>query len=178
MIAKTIDTERLHKSAGFTIIGLSMLMVLLGILASALPYLMPGVREVADKETAVLLEANINAIVGYAGVQGRLPTAQDYPSLVHGQMDDYRHEIHYAYDERLAAPGGICQAERGQSGLKLSGVSEPAAFIIWSVGQDGKTSPEKPEGAVASGSDISVGSGDDIVRWVSLIEVKVVAKCR
>lgn len=178
MTVKTIHTEEGRKSAGFTIVGLAMLMVLLGLLLSILPYLMPGVREVSDKDTAILLEANLNAIVGYAGIHGRLPTVQDYPSLVHRQMDGYRHETHYTYDARLAAPGGICRAQRGQAGLVIEGLHERAAFIIWSDGQDGQTNLEKPEGAVPSGSDIPVGRGDDIVRWVSLIEVKAAAQCQ
>lgn len=171
------DGKPWHGSAGFTIIGLAMLMVLLGMLASALPYLMPGNREVSDKETALLLEANRNAIIGYAGMQGRLPTAQNYPSLVRSQMDHYHHVTHYTYDAALAMPGGICRASRGQAGLEIRGLAERAAFVLWSDGQDGKTSPAKPEGAVPSESQIAVG-GDDILKWASLKEMKAVARCR
>lgn len=170
--------EGISPSAGFTIIGLAMFMLLIGILLSALPYLSPGVREVADKETAVLLEANLNAIIGYAGTQGRLPASPDYPSLVRSQMDRYGHATHYTVDALLTTPGGICLAKRGEAGLIVPGFKERVAFVIWSDGQDGQTEPAKPEGAVASGSEIPLDGGDDIVKWFTLIEAKAVADCR
>ena len=177
MTVKTIHSTRKHPEAGFTIIGLTILMILLGIIVSALPLLTPGVREVSDKETALLLEANINTIIGYAGMQGRLPMARDYPSLVHSQMDRYNHATHYTYDASLATPGGICSAERDQAGLLIADIRERVGFVIWSDGQDGKTQPAKPEGAVPSSSEIPVGRGDDILKWVTLSELKGVARC-
>lgn len=177
MTVKTIHSTMSRPEAGFTIIGLTLVMILLGIIISALPFFSPGTREVSDKETALLLEANLNTIVGYAGMQGRLPMAQDFPSLVHSQMDRYHHATHYTYDASLATPGGICRAERDQAGLLIAGISERVGFIIWSDGQDGKTQPAKPEGAVPSSSEIPVGKGDDILKWVTLSELKGVARC-
>ena len=168
----------LHGDAGFTIVGLSMLMILLGILVSVFPYLLPGVQEVADKETAALLEANRNAVIGYAGVQGRLPVVELYPSLVPSHRDGYRHATHYTYDARLAEPGGICRARRGEDGLILTGLSERAAFVIWSNGHNGTMDPERPIGAVPSETELPVGEGDDVVKWASVTEVREVARCR
>lgn len=181
MRSATIEEERTRKSksAGFTIVGLSMLMVILGLFISIVPYLSPGNREVSDKETSILLEANLNAIVGFSGVQGRVPSATDYPSLVRSQMDGYRNATHYTYDSFLATPGGICRAKRGQVGLRIVGApGQVAAFVVWSDGMDGKTGPAKPEGAVPAHTSVEADSGDDIVKWVSVAELKTAAQCQ
>lgn len=166
---------------GFSLIELSIVMVIIGILlAASIAVMGPSMREAAATRTEKYLEANMNALKGYAGANGAVPTAAGFSALLSYPNDGGNNAFLYDLDNNLTTTGAICaRNSTNLSVLTTSGTPiTDVAFILYSKGNDGTvdltssgTAPELYD------MDPYSETWDDLAGWVTLSELQGAANC-
>ncbi|MBF0125940.1 MAG: DUF1566 domain-containing protein [Magnetococcales bacterium] len=171
------------KSAGFGLIGLVFVMIILGIGLSTLSFLLPDMEAVSREATDAALKADKQALIGYAIVQKKLPDSSGYLNVLPQQQDGYKNTILYAYDSRLTTASAICATP---STYITIGTVTNVAFVIWSIGRDGAvnggtTNPDKTAGVKSAATTIPYttpsSTMDDMLEWVTLDELRKNVGC-
>ncbi|MEO5364976.1 MAG: hypothetical protein H7831_01175 [Magnetococcus sp. WYHC-3] len=181
------------RQQGSLLVALSLGMVAFGAFVSALIYLLPSATSLAHMKTVRALEADVNGVLGHVAATRRLPTAAELNSTIHNRLDGVGGDMAYAYNATLAGIAGVCSL--GSTGLSLnvagSGTVTDVAFVLWSNGTDGKTdnataaAHTKVAGAhngtdmwnVTAPDPVATADGDDVVRWSTLAELRLLAEC-
>ncbi|MBF0427622.1 MAG: hypothetical protein HQL94_01755 [Magnetococcales bacterium] len=186
-----------NNGAGFSLIGLSMLMIVLGIgLSTTLMFLVPAMERTSREKSVAILKADRNALIGFASAKGRLPEAREYLSdsgatVVPSLVDGYHNRIHYIYDKGLSTPGSVCA--RSTANLSIcpnatecpqSGAILNVAFALWSDGSNGMVNgglaaPDKTEATrnIPHPRYLHGDNLDDLLEWVTLDELQQRVGC-
>lgn len=133
------------------------------------------------------VDGAMESIVSFAQANRRLPAAgTELEGILQSPLDSWKQNYHYVPDDDLYPSGSdICgRKTTGLSVITPSGTSiSDIAFVIWSRGpntqnQTGSTSPIQlyDVGAtnIPTGSDLTY---DDIVRWMTLNDLKIRLNC-
>ncbi|MEO5364975.1 MAG: prepilin-type N-terminal cleavage/methylation domain-containing protein [Magnetococcus sp. WYHC-3] len=186
--------------AGFSLLELSIVLVILGLIVSAsIGLFTPSSRYLYDSATEKLLDANVEALVGYASVYRRLPVNQsEYNATVRKVEDGYgRGTLYYLAGGRdagggsvnLSDPNGVCNAYATNTSLVTRDSNSTivnVAALIHSIGYDNGTDFTNVTAggnitwtlpAYVSGVNDQASASDDFVSWVTLNELKAAARC-
>ncbi|MEO5335016.1 MAG: hypothetical protein H7839_23630 [Magnetococcus sp. YQC-5] len=182
--------------AGFSLIGLAVMMGIIAVLVSTPMYFIFRQDANDQKKTRALLKADQKAVIGFAGAKGRLPAATEFASLVPSPRDGNEQLIGYAFDSQLANAGSICGKQitgNDVTSLKVitSATIDNVAFIVWSNGRNGTTDTPVLTVLAPTATPVAVGFippstpykitmdpiQDDILFWVTLAELQTAAHC-
>ena len=79
-----------HRADGFSLIELSIVMIIIGIIVSAgITVFKPSAVGLMNNKTEIILKANTDALIGHAAVRQQLPRHDKYSSLVRSQKDGF-----------------------------------------------------------------------------------------
>lgn len=173
-----------HSNGGFSLIGLALSMIVLGVILSTLMLLTPNMETVVREKTANILAANRNALIGYVGSFGKVPQYDpahggiDYERIIPNLLDGYRNTTGYLYDARLAQADVLCQTTTTSTVVSVAGrgltTVANVAFVIWSNGDNGVVDGGQSSGPKSVLTPVTIAL-DDILVWATLDELKSVA---
>lgn len=200
---------RFSNHKGFTLIELSIVLVIIGILVGLGGSMMgPLMNFVKVRETRDMMDANIQSIISWSSSRNMIPTAVEFSAMAKSPKDAWGQDMLYLFDGSLnTAPitkDTICG--RRSTVLKLnagSGVMNDIAFAILSradntdntafksiftgtLGGDGthvsgtaiKLISNVPPSGTANGTIDASGTNPDLVRWVTLDELRSKIGCQ
>jgi hypothetical protein len=186
-LSKLIQNQR-----GIVLLYLVIFFILIGVLVSA------GVRKFGStvslsktNDTKAELERDVQIITAWAVKSGKLPTLAQYPAVFGGTtspQDSWGRPIVYIFDNNLTDTntGGLCGRTSTSISLTSGQVVPNVALLLLS-----SADTEKPKsslngtlitGSIAATTNPSTiivtdTSGRDLVRWVTLDELKAKAGC-
>ncbi|MBI4826438.1 MAG: prepilin-type N-terminal cleavage/methylation domain-containing protein [Nitrospirae bacterium] len=186
------------KNKGFSLVELSIAIVIVGILiAMGMKMLVPLVERTKRSATRETVDAAVEAVIGFAETNGRLPSDLEFPGLVRNSKDVWGNDLIYLHDVNLEVADSVCARNTtdislrtcGDSGCSSYETTSDIAFLVLSAGSnqnvqtDTATVPVKVYTLGLSGID-DYASGlnraeayDDIVERVVLSELRVKAGC-
>lgn len=159
-------------SGGFSLIELSIVMVIIGVIFSLMFGIFdPSMNQVRQAKNQVIVQNAVNALIGRAGAYKKLPTT------LTGYQDAKQSALQYYYATGLDADNSICTVQ--STGVTVTvttgsySVSD-VAFVAWSIGNNGASNL-----TTGTGITIPVDSAtfDDTVGWATLWELKAAAGC-
>ncbi|GEM_PF-2305221 len=194
------------RNRGLTLVELAIVLIVLGILlgigAGIIGVL---IKRVKYNESREIVNAAVEGIVGYAITSGRLPDNTNWTPAVRSAKDSYGKDILYVYDSDLTSSGSICGAGGTAITVKICSDTSCAsptqtinnvAFLIISGGGNYNVQTSAPSTCNSSSTceirvyEYGVGNVDDyttdinrpepyddIVKWVSLYELKPKVGC-
>jgi len=106
------------KQSGFTLIEVAVVMVIIGLLVGFGASLVRPLTERAKRmETTETVKGAVEAIVGFAAAEGRLPqwgddtvdgTVDEFCEVVTRRRDAVGKPLYYFFDPQLTQPGSVC----------------------------------------------------------------------
>ncbi|MEO5333480.1 MAG: DUF1566 domain-containing protein [Magnetococcus sp. YQC-5] len=173
---------RYGNMAGFSLIGLALLLFLIGIGISTLTLLTPNLETSSREKTVSALKADKKALTGFAASKGRLPPfgTFTFENVIPSFHDGYQNLVRYSYDSRLTSADGICNNKT--TWIQVDGLAN-VALVIWSQGRNGAVTAGKnrTEGAIGASLVMSTPAADvaddDLLEWVTLEELQKAAGC-
>ncbi len=190
---------------GFTLIELAIALVLIGLLlgfgTSLIGIL---IKQVKHRETQERLDAAVESVIGYACTHKYLPDNATFPKVVRTPNDIYGKPFKYIYYSRLSGPTGYCGKKSSPITVRIchdaactsyEDVSN-VAFVIVSGGENYniQTYIPSPPGVSTAvvikvydyglqvddyPADMNrVEDYDDLVKWVTLAELRQKADCK
>jgi prepilin-type N-terminal cleavage/methylation domain-containing protein len=175
---------------GFTLVELSIVLVIVGLLLG-LGMSMVGPLMTATKlrETRDNLDANIQAVASWASANNRIPTTAVFATVAKTPNDSWGQLFAYYYDATNLAPGTATKdtiCGRRSTLISLTDLNTGAnipnvAFVILSKGDDAKldtTFAPATTGPVSAATTISANTVNDVVRWVTLDELRSKVGCQ
>lgn len=195
----------MKNNRGFTILGIAMLLVIIGALIGIGAEIVGTLTKRAKIiETKKLTDAALEALASYGASGNTLPATGSFSSAVKNPNDAWTRSFYYILDTKLTdtAVGGICGRKTTNLTVKVcpdSGCSTPTstisnvAFIVLSGGENYNNQTAGTQ-AVSSATTVNVYnvdvaidnytsdinsavSYDDIVKWVTLDELRIKAGC-
>lgn len=160
---------------GFALFFLiAVFLVISALIGAGITMIGPRVRKAKYDRSGEILTAATQSVISWSVINGRLPDAATFPSLLPSSVDDWGRALVYIYDNNLtsSATGGICG--RQSTGL-LYGAVANTAFIIVSGAED-LTVNTTPSVSGAYAGTVAPATAD-IVRFVSLENLKNQAGC-
>jgi prepilin-type N-terminal cleavage/methylation domain-containing protein len=170
---------------GFTLIELSIVLTIIGLMIGGSFKMMKMMREKAKtQEAKEQVLAAKNAVMGYALEYVDLPTAPEFKDILSPSKDE-NHPVMYVVDSNLANDYDICAFK--STNLKVD-VNTSIAFIIVHEGANYNMQtdlsanpikiypPSKEIGKNGSSSGLQE-SYDDIVEWVTLEQLQKEVGC-
>ncbi|WP_130472448.1 hypothetical protein [Candidatus Magnetaquicoccus inordinatus] len=178
-------------AGGFSIIELSIVMIIIGLIISGgISVFGPSMRQALKNKNEVVVQDAVKALVGYAGAQKLLPTTLS--GVARSLLDAQQNALLYAYDNNFIENGNVCNRDATNLSvqvLKADGsvnfTVNNVAFVIWSKGYDGVTAPAKTSEAITAAATYTVpiysettgNVQDDLVGWATISELKAAAGC-
>ncbi len=210
MNGKTINpfSSLTMNKKGMTLLPLILMIIIMGgLIVAGITVVAPLAKRGKTNETKDTLNAAVDAIVNYAGSNGRLPDNTQFPTIVRNQNDSWGRPLYYAYDNNLTTAGSVCGRKTTLLTVRRcidTGCTTPTdipnvAFLVLSgggnynnqtTGTQGVTSattinvydPDTPN--IDNYSSLTIPTDpnrpeeyDDIVKWVTLEELKNKAGC-
>jgi prepilin-type N-terminal cleavage/methylation domain-containing protein len=187
------------RSKGFSLVEMAIVMVLFGILFVIGSKLTgPLVDTFKRNQTIKTVDAAIEAVVGFAEVNNRIPAVSEFPDVVRNSSDIWGNDLTYLPDSDLTAADSVC--ERSNTGITLQScgdvvcttpvdTTDNIAFIVLSGGSnqnvqtETSSSPVKVYTLGLTGIDDFTTDlnrpepYDDILKWVVLPELRVRSGC-
>lgn len=127
---------------GFTLIEMSVVMVVLGIVIGAIaPLLVSQIKQDRTREVREVVNVARDEVVGFARVHGRLPTRTEFSSQIGHTIDAWRNELFYLPAQGMTEPDDLCDDIASKVGLSIEAPGREqdilrAAFILGSKGSN------------------------------------------
>lgn len=202
-----MKSQILTSRQGFTLIELAIVLVIVGILVG-LGSSMVGVLTTAIKvrETKDFLDANVQAIASYASSHNSIPDAAGFTGAAKSPQDSWGRDFIYLFDANLhpadITKDTICgrrstaltlrnclttnaKCAAGGGGVVGTDFSDTSnvAFVVLSKSDDAKTDTTASDAAInasraATGTVTTDSNNSDIVRWVTLDELRSKIGCQ
>ncbi len=203
-IFSSIRYAHIREEDGFTLVELAIVLVIVGLLVGLGSGLIgPLTRRAKNSETKETINAAVEAIIGFTVTNNALPTIAQFPSLVRSQNDSWNKPLVYVFSNNLTSSlcgrrgtdltVRVCNDATGTSYTAVNNV----AFIVLSSGENFNNQTAASLAVVAPGTFINTylpgisvdnytGAGDfsrptddydDVVKWVTLDELKIKAGC-
>ncbi|MCL5062689.1 MAG: type II secretion system protein [Nitrospiraceae bacterium] len=167
--------RRILPQRGFTLIELAMVLVVIGLLIGlGMSLIGPLTKRAKYTETKEIVSAAVESVISYGAANNKLPDSAAFPTVVRNPNDAFTKPLVYIYDNNLTniSIGGIC----GRKTTAITVGSTPnAAFVVVS-GSDDYEVQTTPNTSGAYSGNVTV-SEDDIVKWVTLDELRIKAGC-
>lgn len=187
------------KNKGFSLIELSIAIVIVGLLiAMGMKMLVPLVERTKRAATREAVAAAVEAVIGFAETNNRLPSNLEFPGVVRNSKDVWGENLVYLHDINLEVADSVCA--RNTTGLSLEtcdnlGCATPVdttgdiAFLVLSGGANQNIQTNTTAATVKVYSmgllgidDDALGVNrpeayDDILERVVLPELRVKAGC-
>ncbi|UCH81073.1 MAG: type II secretion system protein [Nitrospiraceae bacterium] len=197
-----------HGSSGFTLIELAIVLVIVGLLIGMGSGLVGTLTKRAKLyENRNIIDAAVESLISYSASNNELPDISTFPTVVRNPNDVWKKQLYYIADDDLldTTAGGIC--DRRTTQLKLANCPDTAcgtptntidnvAFIILSGSANFNNQTGIPAtNPVTSATTVNHYSQgltlddyttdmnraepyDDIVRWITLDELRIKAGCK
>ncbi|MBI4825033.1 MAG: prepilin-type N-terminal cleavage/methylation domain-containing protein [Nitrospirae bacterium] len=187
------------RSKGFSLVELAIVLVLFGLLfAIGVKMTGPLIERLKRSEGNDVVDAAIESVMGYASINGRLPTVAEFPLAVSIPKDPWGNALIYKPDADLVLAGGICARNSTALTVETCGsatcgtpedTAQNVAFIVVSSGANLNRQTNTTVNTIRVYSPDTVGVDDyipgmnrpeaykDIVKWVVLPELRVKAGC-
>ncbi|HHL39101.1 MAG TPA: prepilin-type N-terminal cleavage/methylation domain-containing protein [Deltaproteobacteria bacterium] len=185
---------------GFTLVEIAVILVVIGILVSMGAGMMAMLTKRAKRnETKAMVDSAVEAVVGFGASSGRLPTTAEFPGLVSSVRDAWAKTLLYVPDTNMTATatGGICGRKTTSLTVRTcpdaacaspsSTVSDVALLVIsgggnYNIQTSGSSTINVYDYGVTGVDDYTSDMNraeeyDDIVRWLTLNEVRIKAGC-
>ncbi|GEM_PF-187513 len=195
-LIQTIAThiEDIQRPKGFTLVEMTIVLVIVGLLIGLGSSMIGPLTTMSKvRESREIVESDMAAITGWAASNNRLPDTlggvTDFISVAKRPTDAWGRTVIYLYDSNLAPASATKDTICGRkTTLVTVQTSDPVAtvsnvaFVILNQGEDATTQVNiggTPliSGAVAGTITVPAGT-DDIVRWVTLDELRSRIGCQ
>ncbi|MBF0417247.1 MAG: hypothetical protein HQL86_03255, partial [Magnetococcales bacterium] len=149
-LCKAGATSGNSPAAGFSLIGLSLFLMVIGVGLSTLTLLWPNLESVGRQKSVDALRADRNALFGFIAAHARLPDASEITTLLPRPLDGFLNPIQYAFDAHLTIPNALCTVSTTRLTVEKQG---NIAFLLWSHGRNGRVNqidgqPDKRPGGI------------------------------
>lgn len=173
---------------GFTLLELSFVIAIIGILMSIFLGVLPMLNEYyRTLETDKKLNEIKAAIIGFVASKGYLPNNNEFNTLLSNTKDGWNNNIIYSYSTRLINDD-VCFRGSTEKTINGNTTSNDVAFVIQSKGQNTNSQIEInvdsltiPETGVLIDNDNSDGiinkEYDDRLAWMTLSELRTLSGC-
>ncbi|MDO8281795.1 MAG: prepilin-type N-terminal cleavage/methylation domain-containing protein [Thermodesulfovibrionia bacterium] len=184
---------------GFNIVEMAIVLVVVGMLiAIGVVMLIPLTNRMKHKETEKTIADAAEAVIGFADINHRLPTAAEFIDVAVKATDTWGNNLVYIPDPNLVIADSICVANASDTEVDVCGDpscatpidnADNSAFLILSAGPNlniqtnTAVSPIKVYNEGLPGIDDYTPvmnrpqSYDDIFKWVVLPELRLRAGC-
>ena len=192
--------ELIQNNKGFSLIELSIVLVIMGILISfGIGMIAPLTKRVKYTETKEVVNAAVESIISFASANNRIPTTSEFPNIVRTTRDAWTKELYYIPDVNLddLNAGGVC-------GRKTTGITvrfctnalctsyndiSNVAFVIISGSENYNIQTNNVSGRVTVYQTGTINidnyttdmnrpeTYDDIIKWITLNELRTKAGC-
>ncbi|MFQ5428404.1 MAG: type II secretion system protein [Thermodesulfobacteriota bacterium] len=189
---------RYRDTRGFTLVEMAIILMILGVLVSVGAGMM-GVltKRLKLNETREAVKNASESIIGFAAVNGRIPTSVNFTSVVTVAVDSWANALYYIPAPALTTDN-VCA--RKTTGLALSVCPDKAcltprqtvtdvAYAIISGGENFNIQTDNKSGIIKvydqgigpvddySADMTRAEPYDDVVKWATLYELRVKAGC-
>lgn len=188
---------------GMTLLPLILMIIIMGgLIVAGITLVGPLATRAKVNETKDTLNAAVDAIVNYAASNGRLPDNTQFPTIVRNQNDSWGRPLYYTYDNDLTTAGSVCGRKTTLLTVRRctdTGCTTPTdiqnvAFLVLSGDGNYNNQTTGTQG-ITTATTINVYNAgvqnidnyltdmnrpeayDDIVKWVTLEELKNKAGC-
>lgn len=176
---------------GFTLVELSIVLVIIGLLVGLGAGMVgPMTTFVKVRETRELQDATLQSIISWASSRNTIPNDTGFPTAAKSPLDAWGRNLIYLYDANLYSASPTKDTICGRRTTPLTLVTtDPAAtisnvaFVVLS-GAENATLKSTLDGApitvsgAASGTITVTGPNSDLVRWVTLDELRGKTGCQ
>ncbi|MCR4319521.1 MAG: type II secretion system GspH family protein, partial [Candidatus Brocadiaceae bacterium] len=186
---------------GFSLIELSIVLVIMGILISfGTGMIAPLTKRVKYTETREVVNAAVESIISFASANNRIPTTSEFQSIVRTPRDAWAKDLYYIPDVNLddLNAGGVC-------GRKTTGITvrictnalctsyndiSNVAFVIVSGSENYNIQTNNVSGRVTVYQTGTINidnyttdmnrpeTYDDLIKWITLNELRAKAGCQ
>jgi prepilin-type N-terminal cleavage/methylation domain-containing protein len=188
--------------AGFTLIEMAIVLVVLGILVSfGAGMIGPLTLRMKTAETRENINATSDAVVGYAAINNRLPTLAQFTGVARSPSDAWGKPVQYVFDNNLTNLSAVCNSTLARITVRIctnvacsafTDVNNVAFMVVSGGGNyNNQTAWQQAVGAAtmirtyAPGLIVDGYAGDmnraeeydDIVKWVTLPELQTKLSC-
>lgn len=191
--------NKYNNNNGFTLIELSIVLVIIGLLVGLGSNMIgPLTTFVKVRETRDIQDAVLQSVTSWASSGNSIPNAENFPTVAKSPLDAWGRDLIYLYDENLysVSPTKDTICGRRSTTLKLD-TTDPAAtmtnvaFVVLSGAENANlkstldgtfngtsfTNIISVSGA-ATGTITVTGPNSDLVRWVTLDELRSKIGCQ
>ncbi len=192
------------KNAGFSLIELSIVLVIMGILISfGTGMIAPLTKRVKYTETKEVVNAAVESIISFAAANNRIPTTSEFPNIVRTTRDAWAKDLYYIPDVNLDDLNavGVCGRKTTGITVRIPKDTPPyyidifdVAFVIVSGSENYNIQTNKNDvsGRVTvyqtgtiniddydSATDMNrPETYDDIIKWITLNELRAKTGCQ
>lgn len=202
-----MQRRRRDPKAGFTLVEMAIILVVIGILTGLGAGMMgPMIKRIKTNETRDTLAAAAEGVVSHAALHKEIPTSAEIPSVARTMEDSWKKDLMYVPDHLLTVPDICGRRSTGLSVVQCGTdpacagprIVQNAAFVLASGGENmniqvgtgafagcpaGKTCVRVWDTGTPNldghPSDMSRNeSFDDLVAWITLDELRIKAGCQ
>lgn len=173
---------------GFTLIELSIALVIIGLLVGlGAKAIGPMITFAKVRETRDLLDSNVQSIFSWASSKNAIPNKDEFSSVAKSPTDAWGRKFIFMYYSSLSrinpTKDTICGRRSTDLKLYTNYSSSNVAFAVISRADNAAFSSKLngvaiTDSGAASGTINSSGTNGDIIRWVTLDELRSKIGCQ
>lgn len=188
-------------SKGFSLIELSIVLVIMGILISfGTGMIAPLTKRVKYTETKEVVNAAVESIISFASASNRIPTTSEFQSIARTSRDAWKKDLYYIPDANLddLTAGGVCGRKTTGITLRICTNSQctsyndisNVAFVIISGSENYNIQTNNVSGMVVVYETGTINidnystdmnrpeTYDDLIKWITLDELRTKTGCQ